>query len=68
MTRFFFHYKVPIPSLTNAVVPSASLSGGFVPMTTLGLSSNSPPSLLSVDDHTMKVHVFSAEDEVERTL
>ena len=37
-------------------------------MTTLGLSSNNPPSLLSLDDYTMKVHVFSAEDGVRRTL
>jgi len=50
------------------VVPSAGLSGGFVPMTTLGPSSNNPPCLLSFGDHTMKVHVFSAEDGVRRTL
>ena len=50
------------------VVPSAGLFGGFVPMTTLGSSSNNPPCLLSFGDHTMKAHVFSAEDEVGRTL
>ena len=50
------------------VVPSAGLSGGFVPMTTLGPSSNNPPCLLSFGDHTMKVHVFSAEDGVGRRL
>jgi len=37
-------------------------------MTTLGSSSNNPLCLLSFGDHTMKVHVFSAEDEVGRML
>jgi len=37
-------------------------------MTTLGPSSNNSPRPLSFGDHTMKVHVFSAEDEVGKML